>query len=132
MSAKGTKGRSNTFRRLGILTIIVVGAVVGVELKWHPIDFFLSDRLGDNVPQHASCDAYPAPEEAQKALVGFPRSADVEALVSDRCGGKGGIQFQYGAHAQRSELEKVLQSRGMWEVGTGWFLQGVPVQLQNV
>lgn len=133
MPIKGTAGWNvKAFRRLGFLAIIVVSAVVLVELKWHPIGFYTADRLYDNVPTYANCDVYPLPETAQQVLETLPRPAGVEALVSDRCAGKGGIELRYGSHALRVELEKILESSGKWQAGTGWFLRGVPVELRNV
>lgn len=124
------KGRPRALKRLGLLAGVVV--VVALEMLWHPLGFFVFDRLYDNVPQYSGCDAYVTPELAQQALDGFPRPAGIDALVVPRCDGKAGIEFQYGSHKLRVQLEEGLRVRGTWRTGKGWMLDGIPAELRNV
>ena len=125
------KGRPRALKRLGLLAGVVVVALA-LEMLWHPLGFFVLDRLYDNVPQYSGCDAYVTPERAQQAIDGFPRPPGIDAMVVLRCDDKAGIEFQYGTHTLRAQLEEGLRTRGAWRTGKGWMLDGIPVELRNV
>ncbi len=131
MADRKPKAASRALKRLGPLGVVVTIVVV-LELIWHPISFFVFDRKYDNVPQYSKREAYATTERAQQILDAFTRPTGTDAIVTSRCGGKAGIEFQYGTHELRVQLEEHLRVRGIWYTGREWTLDGVPVELRNV
>jgi len=129
------QSRPRGSRRLilaAVAAAIVLLAVIFIEVQWHPGGFYIADKLYDNVPQYAGCSKFVSSPEAQQVLKALTIPSEVEAFVTDRCGGKSGIEFQYPSHEVRLNLEEVLKRHGQWKEGCGWFLRQVPVELRNI
>jgi len=73
-----------------VAAAIVLLAVIFIEVQWHPGGFYIADKLYDNVPQYAGCSKFVSSPEAQQVLKALTIPSEVEAFVTDRCGGKSG------------------------------------------